>query len=439
MGESSAGPSRSVKWWVGLERQLPLGLVLLALLLVAGLVLRGCLRGEPHAELRLGAGHPGDEAFGVALALAEVMERHAPDEPVVVVETDGTVDNLARLSSRTVDLATVQADAELPADARLVAILYADVFMLVVPAESPIRWPEDLPGARIAVAAPGSAQHASLDRLLRHYELASEVTLVVVDDAEADRRLAAGEVDALFRVRSVYNADLQSLVRSVPVRLVPIDHAAALAAADPALQVTQLPAGSLRGRPSVPQEPLSTLAVNRLLVAHADVPDDAVRAVVRQLFERRQALVQRSAVAAGIRPPERRVGQLAPLHRGLIAWLDRAEPSYLEANADFVSLLMSTLLLMGSWLWAGRTFVSRRMQKRADNHNRVLVEVLRAIDDAPDLDGVIVQKRRLLKILEDVLDDVETEAITPAHFQGFALGWEAAHDALRDRERDLRG
>ena len=438
MDKPTKGPSRSVRWVVALERRLPLGIVLLALLLVIGLVARGLLREAPASVLLVGAGHKGDEAFELSEALALVMARHTEELSVQVVETDGTVDNLARLADGRVDFAAVQADVELPAAARLVAVLYEDVFILAVPKESDIHWPEDLAGARIAVAAPGSAQHESLGRLLRHYDLQDAVSLVVLDDVEADRRLASGAVDAVFRVRSVNNLELQSLAHELPVRLISIDHADALAAADPGLSATHIPAGALRGRPAVPPAPLKTLAVNRMLVAHESVSEEAVRAVASQLFGRRQELVRASSVAAGIRAPVQHFGELIPLHPGVLAWLDREEPSYLEANADFVSLLISMLLLLGSWLWAGRTFVSRRMQSRADRHNRVLVEVLRAIDDAPDLEALIEQKRRLLHILEAVLDDVETEAITSVHFQGFALGWEAAHDTLRDRERDLR-
>jgi len=421
-----------------MERLFPIVPLVVAGVLLLTLLWRGFGAQRGPAELRLGAGHIGDESFQLGLALGMVTLLHESSVRLVVEETDGSVDSLAQLSTGQLELAMVQADVELPREARMVAVLYADVFVFAVREDGPLWMPEDLAGRTLAVADTGSAQTASLDRVLRHYEIADDVTKVYADDAEADRLLAAGEVDAVFRVRSPHNLDLKTLAHKVELRLMPIPHGPAMAAADPALNVTELPVGAIRGRPAVPAMPLSTLAVDRLLVAHVDAPEVAVRAIAKQLFERRQELVRRTPVAAGIRPPERRVGDLAPLHSGVVAWLQRAEPSYLEANADYVSLLMSTLLLVGSWMWAGRSFVTRGMQRRADNHNRVLVEVLRAIDASPELDTLIEQKGRLLRILEEVLDDVESEAISPAQFQGFALGWEAAHDALRDRERDLR-
>jgi plasmid maintenance system killer protein len=61
------------------------------------------------------------------------------------------------------------------------------------------------------------------------------------------------------------------------------------------------------------------------------------------------------------------------------------------------------------------------------------MQTLHAIDDAPDDEALTALKHKLFRMLEEVLDDVESEAISPAHFQAFALGWSAAHRNLRDR------
>ena len=385
----------------------------------------------PH--LRLGAGHVEDEASVVATALGEL----ATELPLDIVHTDGTLDNVDRLVRGELDLATVQADTPLPPDLRLVAVLYSDVYFLVVRQEAEATHLTHLAGGTIATAEAGSAQALSLARVLDHYGLKGAVDIVHTADATADQMLEDGRVDAIFRVRSVHNQGLHALAHVVPVRLLPIDHGPALQATDPALHPATIPAGVVRGWPAVPSVPTASVQVHRLLVAHNNVPDTSIRALAQLLFEHRQALVRRTPIAAGITPPARSVANAAPLHAGVEAWLDRAEPSYLEKNADYVSLLMSTVLLLGSWAWAGRTFVARRMQKRADHHHHVLLDILRTIDTAADAATLAEQKVRLIRILEEVLDDVETEAISPAHFQGFALGWEAAHRTLADRERSL--
>lgn len=418
--------------------RLPLAvLFLLALVLAATTGHRALRPSGPAPSVRIGAGRAADEASDIVQALAALAPRHGLDIPIEVVETEGSLDNVARLSDGTLDLATVQADTVLPPDLRLVGVLFSDVYLVAVRASAGIDHLTALHGATIATAPEGSAQAASLQRLLAHYGLQDALTVRHMSDAEADRLLALEQLDAVFRVRSVHNPDLHALAAAVPLDIIAIDHAAALHATDPALRPAELPAGVLRGWPAVPRQNTPTVGVDRLLVARADVPADTVRALARLLFEHRQALVRQTPAAAGIQPPRREVSNPAPLHSGVEAWLDRAEPSYLEKNADYVSLLMSSVLLLGSWAWAGRAFVAGRMQRRADRHHHVLIEILRSVEAADTPEALAELRHRLLLILEEALDDVETEAISPAHFQGFALGWEAAHTALRDQERRL--
>ncbi len=419
------------------RRKLPWAVALLALVALVW-VGSDVLQGPPATpRIRIGAGGKDDESTVLAHALAKLVEEHADGLQVDVISGEGSIANMAALSRRELEFATVQADTPLPPEARLVGTLYNDAFLFVVRADAPMASVADLAGRKIAVASAGSAQHSSLQTVLLHYGLTTSVELVPAADPEADQMLESGYVDALFRVRSMHNTELRQLANETPIRVLPIDQAAALTLDHPWLNVTNVPRGALHGNPPVPEADATTLSVDRLLVAHSEVSDETVQEVAQHLFEHRQALLHETPVAAGITHPSPRAVSWAPLHGGVRAWLDRAKPSYLEKNADYVSLLMSTALLLGSWVWAGRAYLSRRMQKRADDHNHVLVEVLRAVDQARNHAEVAEQKRRLLRILEAVLDDVESESISPGHFQGFALGWEAAHATLRDREREL--
>ena len=387
--------------------------------------------------LRLGAGHPSDEGYAVAAALAATADLYEPGVRIRLVETEGSEDSARRLAAGELELAAVQADIDLPTDAALVSVLYQDIYLLLTSAGSPLSDVSQLAGHRIGVADHGSGQHRSLERLLAHYALEDAVKLTHAPEAEADRLLRAGGVDVVFRVRSAQNPGVRALVAALDLKLLRIGQAPALHLHDPALQPGEVPEGALRGGPPVPAQATPTVVVDRLLVARADVPAVAVEALARILFERRQALARHTPLAAGIHVPGRETVLAAPLHGGVLAWLERDEPSYLERNADYVSLLLSVVLLAGSWVWAARSYLARRMQRRADHYNHVLVEILHAIDAAEVMAQIEALKARLLHILEEVMDDVEEERITPTHFQGFALAWRAAHDTLRDRERSL--
>lgn len=415
-------------------------LVLGAVLAITGALAVFHFRAEEGPTvLRLGAGHPEDEGFHVAAALADAAEGHEAGIRIEVVPTSGSAENARLLAAGELELATTQADLELPPEARLVSVLYPDTFLVLVPSDAPMRDVSDLAGRRIAAPEAGSGQADSLDHLLAHYDLIDKVTLVRGDEATGEAQLAEGSVDALFRVRSLQNEGLHALADRLSLRVLLVGQAAALQAANPALTAGEVPTGALRGRPALPDQPVPTVVVDRLLVAHTDVPADAVEAVARTLFERRQALVRHAPVSAGVRTPERDAALVAPMHDGLLAWFHRDEPGFIEKNVDMISLLMSVGLLLWSWVWAGRAWMEKRMQTRSDQHNFVLVALLNEAHAARTAQEVGDVRARLIQRLEVVMDDLEEERITGAQFQGAAVAWQAAHGVLQDRERMLGG
>ncbi len=290
-------------------------------------------------SLRLGAGLLDSDTHTLARAIAATYGELDPGPGLEVVPTQGSQDNVEQLVLGTVDLATVQADTPLPPSLRLVGTLYSDAYLFVVPAGSNITSLADLAGHTIITGNPGSAQAGSLDRILQHYGLSGSVRVTGGSNKAADQALLDGKVDALFRVRSIHNADLRQLARSTPLRLLPVDQGRALSAADPTLQPTDVPRGVLHNLPPLPAHDTPTVQVDRLLVAHQRVEGATIRALARVLFEHRHALIRQTPIASGVLPPTRSVANPVPLHEGVEAWLDRAEPSYLEKNADYVSLL----------------------------------------------------------------------------------------------------
>ncbi len=56
------------------------------------------------------------------------------------------------------------------------------------------------------------------------------------------------------------------------------------------------------------------MAVDRMLVARDDVPEDVVRAITGVLFEKRRELALRTPLAALIRQPEIKQGTMLPVH-----------------------------------------------------------------------------------------------------------------------------
>src|SRR6185369_14539443 len=85
---------------------------------------------ERRTELRLAAGDPRGRRAEIARALADEAQRHGLD--VVIVDTSGSEDSIARVERREVDVALVQGGLEGNEDVREIAPLVLEPLHVMV-------------------------------------------------------------------------------------------------------------------------------------------------------------------------------------------------------------------------------------------------------------------------------------------------------------------
>jgi len=263
------------------------GLALLSLLLVLGIGVASYERNRKYS-LAIAAGARSGESYVLAQALKTVAERHHQNLKISVRETGGTAENLALLERKDAQLAAAQADVPTGPSARLVALLYVDVFQLLVHHDSQIRAFPDLAGKRVALPRKGG-QYQSFLKVAEHFGLSANDFQFVDEDISTDAFLRS-EADAIFRVRALGNPAIRELARNGKVRLVGVQQAAAMRITIPSLEPAVIPEGAYRGHPPVPDHDLPTVAVQRMLVAHADVGSEPIRWITSVLIERREEL-----------------------------------------------------------------------------------------------------------------------------------------------------
>ena len=388
-------------------------------------------------RVTIAAGPDDGEAHAVAKALAEVAERHYPKLAIEVLETSGSSDNMRLLDEGHVELSTVQADERMGPSARMVAILYPDVFQLIVREDSEIRRVADLVGKRIALPPMNGGQAQSFWLLAAHYELdESDFQAVTMSAPSASWALIEGAVDAVFRVRAAGNPAILDLIEAVPTRLVPIGQAAALQLQRPALQPGTIPRGSYRGYPALPENDLPTVAVQRLLIASVGLDDDVVGVLTRVLFERRRELMNITTLAGFITPPNLGGGTYIPVHSGAQSFYDRDRPSFFQENAEPLALIITLAALMGSGLLR---LGSRRKKRRIDRYNKEVLQLGLRADESDDLEDVRRCRSRLFELAAGVVDDAEVGLISPDGFNFFWFTWTIVNGTLEKRESVLAG
>lgn len=417
---------------------------MIAVLLVAGAGSLGVLgyaawTAPLRAELRIAADRIGSEPYELAVALADSVTRAYPNLRFTVLETEGSGENLSLLSGGKVDLALIQADVITRENVAMLAVLYPDMFQLLVRKNSNIRTIKDLEGAKIVLPPVTSGQYRAFWFLANHYGLAPErVKVVAMSEKEATDALRSGAVDAIFFVRGPRSQRIRLLVNQTDLEFIPIDQAQALKLRQPAFGPGIVPKGAYRGDPPLPAEDMATVAVDRLLVARNSLSDEVVRAITAVMFEKRRELTLQTPLAALIRQPAIETGTMLPVHKGALEYYDREKPSLLEEKAEFLALLLSAAVVIGSLIIALKRRLDERKKGRIEDYAARLIELEKESKQARTIPELNKSKGELTSILARVVDDMRNRRVNAEGLQLFSFVWESVNYTVNDHEEQLR-
>lgn len=118
-----------------------------------------------------------------------------------------------------------------------------------------------------------------------------------------------------------------------------------------------------------------------------------------------------------------------PLHPGARSYYDREQPSFFVEYADFVALLISMALMLGSGLWGLRSLILSQQKNLADRYAAELVELVRALRGAEGV-ALEAQRGRLLEMLSECLADLDRDRLNAEGFAFFSFTWRLAYDEL---------
>jgi TRAP transporter TAXI family solute receptor len=411
----------------------------LSLGLLLGLLLN-LINSTKVYRLKLAAGDKNGESYILSQAIEKVVEAHHPKIQIELVETGGTATNLKQLEAGEVQLATAQADVPAGPKARTVAVLYQDLFQLVVQGDAGIENFSDLRGKAIGLQ-PGGGQYQSFLKIAAHYGLLStDFTFLGDSDESADVAFQQKQVAAVFRVRAAGNRSVAELVQQYQGRLIPIEQANAMRIKFPAFQSAQIPQGAYRGNPPVPAADLNTVGVDRLLLASVQVPDAVIREITTVLNERRQEIADQITTAATVEPlvaniadPRQSQETKVPIHSGALAYYERDKPSFVQENADFLALLLTIGLLGGSWFWELKKWIERRKKDLADDY---ITQVIRLMEHSKPPEA---KQQALDQLFQAAAKGLVDEQISQESFRTFNEAYKTTREAIeREKQRNLQ-
>ncbi len=308
--------------------------------------------------LAVAAGSADGEAARLMTEIATRLRTIRSHVRLKVVETASPLEAAQALAAGKVNLAVVRGDSGDLADARAVVHAADAVVLIVVPAGSSIESVDDLRGKTIGVAS-GALNHGIVELLTKEYNLPRS-QFVDLDLSELRRAIETKQVNALLVVMPITDQNLARLRELFPSKkkqnpdLIAIESAGALAAVARAYESYELPKGTLRGSPPIPDEDLTTLRVPLYLIADKKLNNDTVSELAKAIMETRRHLMPEFPMAAQISAPETDKDALIPVHPGAAAYFDGEQQSFFDRYGDalfYGSMLLGGLTTAFAALW----------------------------------------------------------------------------------------
>jgi TRAP transporter TAXI family solute receptor len=323
-----------------------------------------------------------------------------------IVESGTELEASRAFSAGKVDLAIVRADLDDLSAARTVVLVGYGVVMIMVPPGSSVAHMEDLKGKTVGVVA-GEFNHRVVEVLTQEYDLArSKVRFKNLSVGEVQQALQSKQVAALLVVAPISEKYLSLIRNFFPANakrkpgLIPIDSAEAIANVAQAYESYELPKGSLRGSPPVPEEDVTTLRVPIYLVANKNVDADQVTDLTRTIMDARRDLRDQYPFLAQISAPSTDKDAYIPIHPGAAAFYEDSQKTFLDKYSDELYYIPMLLAILASFVTAAWKFVRFDSKGKVEHPMNSLFSLAGPIRDARNEADLNAIEERIDEILK---------------------------------------
>ena len=330
------------------------------------------------------------------------------------IENTGNVLDAAKaFAAGKADLAVVRADVGDLSQARAVAVMAEGVVMIVAPPGSSLTSIAKLRDHAVGVVG-GEINHHVVEALTKEYDLAhANVTFRDLAPAEVRQAVQSKQVAALILVTPLtdrYIALIKNAFRetatSAPV-LIPIDSAGAITDVKGPYESFDIPKGTLRGSPPIPDDDVTTLRVPYLLVANRHLDPDLVGELTKRVMAARRDLSAEQPQIAGIATPSLDAEAYITVHPGAAAFYNGTQQSFMDRWGNAIYLTPMVLGALASVFAAAWRFLGLRAHNAAQSTLARLCGLRTEIRDVSD--------DTALREIEDEIDAVlRTELAKPA-------------------------
>jgi NMT1-like family len=182
--------------------------------------------------------------------------------------------------------------------------------------------------------------------------------------------------------------------------LIPIESAGAIAEKEHAYESFDVPKGTLRGSPPLPNDDLTTLRVTFYLVAKKQLDADLITELTQALMNVRRDLLGELPILAQVAAPDTDPDAFLPTHPGAAAFYNGTQQSFLDKWGNAILLMpmifgghVSVLAVAWKFLRAGEP----RKSEQALDSLYAVGRRIRTAEGEPDLSEIEREIDRVLQ------------------------------------------
>jgi TRAP transporter TAXI family solute receptor len=395
--------------------------------------------------LTIAAGSFDGDLPRILSAMASRMATANAPVRLKVVDKGTAAEAAKEFSGGKVDLAIARADTVDLSIARTVLMMTHAVVLIVVPPGSSIESMDELKGKTVGMIA-GATNRLVVAAITKEYALeAAKVQFKDIAPADVSHAFQTKQIQALLVVMPLSEKYI-ALLRDVFPRtskaslgLVPIEAAGAIEEVSPPYKSYDLPKGTIRGSPPVPDDDLTTLRVPFYLVANKSLSDEVVGGLAKAMMEARRELAGEYPLLAQVGAPNTDKDAYVPIHPGAAAFFDGEEKTIFDKYGDqffYGSLLLGTFMSILAGIWKFMTKDTVAAQDRPSMRLYALVEKINGVKSESELTAL---ERQIDEILKDELEKVSAGKLDDGEISAISLASQRLQYLMAQRRLALGG
>jgi TRAP-type uncharacterized transport system substrate-binding protein len=378
-----------------------------------------------------------------AAKLATLLKSNASRLRLKIVPNGDNAKALASFDRKEANLAVLRTDAKIPSRARAVAILDHDVLLLLSRGDKKIKTVADLKKKKIAVMADSENSAALVRNILELSDSPDAAARVqMAPPGSTLEKLFASGTGAVVVVahasQIMKDKSYEQFAKRGGFTLNPIDAAKALARKYPALSEETLTTGMLSGAPAIPDDDLTTLGLEWLLVAQSRLSTTTMSDLARLIYENKADLALSDGFASKIEPAVTDKDAFIAAHAGAAEYINDDTKSFMDRYSDMMYLGAAALSVIGSIFAGIYTKVTRVAPEKASELATAILDIGERMEHAKSLDALDELQDELEAILRGAVIGLRDGTISSDGLETFKLGYEFVRDEIGMRREHLK-